>query len=84
MAIVVDSHITHRQAKDIICGFPFVDSVALFDVYSGEQVLPGKKSLAYHLTFQPTTKTLTDEAVDSIFKQILGKLENELGAKLRG
>jgi phenylalanyl-tRNA synthetase beta chain len=83
LALVLDAKISHKQALDIIRGFPLVDSVALFDIYSGEQVPAGKKSLAYRITFQSPNKTLTDDAVSAIMKQILIKLDKELGATLR-
>jgi phenylalanyl-tRNA synthetase beta chain len=68
----------------IIEGFPLVAQVTLFDVYSGKQVPPGKKSLAYRITFQSPAHTLTDDEVDGVQEQILEKLSRELGATLRG
>jgi len=84
IALVVGAEVTHRQTLAIIKSFPLVDSVALFDVYSGEQVPPGKKSLAYRITYLSPDKTLTDEEIANIQQQILGKLVAELGAALRG
>ncbi len=83
IAVVVDMKVTHRQAIDIIRSFPLIEEVALFDVYSGEQVPAGKKSLAYRITFQSPNKTLTDDAVSAIMKQMIAKLEKEFGATLR-
>jgi len=83
MALVVDSGITHRRVRDFVEGFPLVKQVAIFDVYSGEQVPSGKKSLAYRITFQSPTHTLTDNEVNKIQQQILDKLSQELGAALR-
>jgi len=83
VALVIDVGISHREVKDIIEGFPLVKQVALFDVYSGEQVPSGKKSLAYRITFQSPTHTLTDEEVSKVQQQILTKLSQELGASLR-
>jgi len=84
LALVVDAGITHRKVQNIITSFPLVSQVAIFDVYSGEQVPPGKKSLAYRITFQSPTHTLTDEEVNKVQQQILDKLSSELGATLRG
>jgi phenylalanyl-tRNA synthetase beta chain len=84
IALVVDSGVTHRQVLDIISGFPLVTQVALFDLYTGGKLPAGKKSMAYRITFQSATQTLTDEAANSILKKILGKLAKELGATLRG
>jgi phenylalanyl-tRNA synthetase beta chain len=83
MALVVDTEIAHQKVVDIIRSFPLVVEVAIFDVYSGEQVPQGKKSLAYRLTFQSPTHTLTDKEVNKVQAQILQKLSAELGATLR-
>jgi phenylalanyl-tRNA synthetase beta chain len=83
IAIVVGTDVTHRSVLGILKGFPLVKHVALFDVYSGEQVPPGKKSLAYRITYQSPAKTLTDEAVNQVQGQILQRLAKELGATLR-
>ncbi len=55
----------------------------IFDVYAGGQVPAGKKSLAYRISYQSMTKTLTDEQVDQVQQKILDKLSSELGATLR-
>jgi len=83
IALVVDAGVTHRRVKDIINSFPLVKRVTVFDVYSGRQVLPGKKSLAYSVTFQSPTHTLTDGEVNQVQQQILDRLSTELGATLR-
>ena len=83
VALVVDVGITHRKVLDVIQSFPLVKQVTLFDVYAGKQVPAGKKSLAYRIAFQSPTHTLTDEEVDRVQQQILGKLSQELGAILR-
>ncbi len=83
LALVVDSEIAHQKVLDIIKSFPLVEQVALFDVYSGDQVPKGKKSLAYRLTFQSPTHTLTEEEVNKVQQQILDRLSHELGAILR-
>jgi phenylalanyl-tRNA synthetase beta chain len=84
IALVVDSGVTHRQVADTITGFPLVAQVSLFDLYTGGKLPAGKKSLAYRITFQSPSKTLTDEAANSVLKKILGRLSKELGATLRG
>ena len=83
IALIVDSGVTHQQVQAIITAFPLVKQVGIFDVYVGNQVPEGKKSLAYRITFQSPDHTLTDEAVDKVLKQILDKLSKELGATLR-
>ncbi|GAI54749.1 unnamed protein product, partial [marine sediment metagenome] len=83
IALVVDSRVAHRQVQDIIGGFPLVSQVAIFDVYTGGQLPPDKKSLAYRITFQSPSHTLTDEEVNKVQQQILDKLSKQLGASLR-
>jgi phenylalanyl-tRNA synthetase beta chain len=84
IALVVDEAVTHNCVKEIIKGFPLVARVNLFDVYSGKQVPPGRKSLAYRIIFQSPAHTLTDDEVDGVQEQILNRLSRELGATLRG
>ena len=83
IALITDADTGHQAALDIIQGFPLVTQAAIFDVYSGEQVPAGKKSLAYRITYQSTDHTLTDKEVDRVQHQILGKLFHVLGATLR-
>ena len=64
-------------------GGKFLTSVQLFDVYQGEQIEAGKKSLAFSLQFQSGDKTLTDEEVEVPFQAILQKIEAGFDAKLR-
>ncbi len=83
IALVVDAGIAHQEVADIIQSFPLVNRVAVFDVYFGDQVASGKKSLAYRVAFQSPTHTLTDEEVNHIQQQIVEKLSKQLGATLR-
>ena len=84
IALIVDVGVSHQQIVDIIRGFSLMKGVAVFDVYSGKQVPAGKKSLAYRITYQSPTHTLTDEEVNKVQEQILKKLSQQLGATLRG
>lgn len=59
-----------------------LESVTLFDVYTGEKLGEGKKSLAYNLVFRAADRTLTDEEADGAVRSILQKLQN-LGVSLR-
>ncbi len=83
IAVVVDAGITHQKIQNIIKSFPLVNRVTIFDVYIGEQVPPGKKSVAYRVVFQSPDHTLTDEEVTRVQQQIMDKLSQELGATLR-
>ena len=83
VALIVDIGLTHQRITDIIKSFALVNKVDIFDVYTGEQVPPGKKSLAYSITFQSPNHTLTDQEVNRVQQQILKRLSRELGASLR-
>ena len=83
LAIVVEAGIPARKIQDIIQSFPLVSRVNLFDLYTGEQILPGKKSLAFRVVYQSPTHTLTDEEVDKVNEEILAQLSREVGATLR-
>ncbi len=86
LAVVVDEETPAVRVRDLIAqtGSPLVRSVVLFDVYRGEQIGAGKKSLAYRLTYQAADRTLTDQEVAGVRAKIVRRLERELGAKLRG
>jgi len=55
----------------------------LFDVYRGEQIGAGKKSLAYSLTYQAEDRTLSDKDVEKLRARIIRTLEGQLGAAIR-
>jgi len=83
IALLVDEQITYQQIRAIIQNFSLVNSVALFDLYVGEQVPAGKKSLAFRIGYQSSAHTLTDSEVDKVQEQILDKLQRDLRASLR-
>jgi phenylalanyl-tRNA synthetase beta chain len=83
IALIVDAGVNNSQVRDIITGFSLVTQVALFDLYTGGQLPKGKKSLAYRITFQSPSQTLTDEEANKVLEKILGKLAKQLGATLR-
>ena len=85
LAIVVDKETLSDMPTGLIytTGGDSVDSVRLFDVYEGEQVPEGKKSLAYTITYHSATETLTDKAVNALHDEVVKCLNRELGAELR-
>ena len=56
----------------------------IFDLYRGEQVGEGKKSLALRLEFRSPERTLTDAEVAEIRKRIEARLAQAVGGTLRG
>jgi phenylalanyl-tRNA synthetase beta chain len=85
IAIIVDQTIPAEQVLQVIyqAGGELVTKASLFDIYYGDQIGPGKKSLAYNLTYQAFDRTLTDGEAAQIRQRIVRRLESELGAKLR-
>ena len=85
LAIVVDETRPYadieRAVLDAAKGI--VESVALRDVYRGEQAGAGKKSFAVRLVLRSTAGTLTEEDVEKAMRRIQGRLERQLGALLR-
>ncbi len=85
IALILDKSVTADQVQTIIekAGGYLLREVQLFDVYDGESIPAGKKSIAYHLTFQSPNKTLTDKEIRKVRQRIVQQLERQLGAKLR-
>lgn len=85
-AFVVDADTPAEQVlraaraadKQLIAG------VSLFDVYTGDKVGAGRKSLAIAVTLQPREKTLTEEEIDAVAKKIVEKVKADTGGELRG
>ena len=65
-------------------GGELLRGVRLFDLYHGESIGPGVKSLAYALTYQADDRTLTDKEVDKAHKKIEERLKHVLKAQIRG
>ncbi len=85
IAVIVDETLPADRVEGLIrqTGGKMLSNVQLFDVFRGEQVGAGKKSLAYNLVYQSFEGTLTDKDAAQIRNRIVRRLENELGAKLR-
>lgn len=64
-------------------GGPLLEKIELFDLYTGNQVPAGKKSLAYALTFRASDRTLREEEVEEWLGRILAALAEKCGAVLR-
>ncbi len=84
IAVIIDEAVPAARVEALIrqTGGKTVTDVRLFDVYRGEQIGAGKKSLAYSLTYQ-SDKTMTDAEAAAIRNKIVKRLEYEVGAKLR-
>ena len=85
IALIVDGTVAANDVEAVIrqAGGRLLKSARLFDVYTGDPIPPGKKSLAYALTYQDPEKTLTDKNAAKIRKKIIGAARHRLGAELR-
>lgn len=85
VALVVDEGVTAKRVEDAIvsAGGKLLESARLFDVYRGAGVAPGKKSLAFALTYRAADRTLTDDEVRPQHERLLRKVTGAVGAELR-
>jgi phenylalanyl-tRNA synthetase beta chain len=85
LALVVKEDITAGQIEKIItdAAKTLVKSVEVFDVYTGEHIEKGKKSLAISIAFQAADHTLNDEEIQTHFNVILDALKKQTEAILR-
>lgn len=85
IAVIVDLTLPAAEVTEVIknSGGFLLSQVSLFDVYQGDPIPAGKKSLAYHLIFQSPDRTLTDKAVRKQRDRIVKQLAHRFGAKLR-
>ena len=60
-----------------------MESIALFDVYRGDRVGEGRKSVAFRVTLRAADRTLTVEEADKLSKKLVKDLEYKLGLTLR-
>lgn len=85
IALLLDEDVAVGQVERIIIenGGDILEEVRLFDIYRGEQVQAGKKSVAFTLTYRDRQKTLTDREVMPVHEKVLKALKDELDAVLR-
>jgi phenylalanyl-tRNA synthetase beta chain len=84
LAVVVDEELPAGEVEQTVrqAGAPLLDSAELFDVYRGEQVGEGRKSLAFRLEFRSGSATLTDSDVAAVRAKIEEALTS-IGGALR-
>ena len=85
IALVVNANTPASEVEAVIrqAGGRLLKDALLFDVYTGDPIPAGKKSLAYALTYQDENKTLTDKNAAKIRKKIIGAARHRLKAELR-
>lgn len=85
IAVVVDEEVEFGTLRDCVrvAAPETLQDVVLFDVYTGEKVDSGRKSIALGLILQETSHTLTDDEVDGVVASVLRELQIQLNAQLR-
>lgn len=84
IAVLVDKTTPVAEIEEIIrASSKNLESIALFDVYEGERVPDGKKSVAYNIVYRAADRSLTGEEVQKSFDKAVRSLEHRLGAQLR-
>lgn len=85
VALLLNQETSHQEIVDAIenAGVKRLTAIKLFDVYAGNNIESGKKSMAYRLTFQNPNDNLTDEEVAKYMEKITKSLAEKLGAEIR-
>ncbi len=85
IALVLDEGITAAEVVKFVQknGGSLLLSVDIFDVYQGDKIPPGKRSLGLRLRYQSMERTLSDREVDKYFRQIINKTTKHFSASLR-
>lgn len=85
IAFIMDKEVQAGAVLNYIesVGAPLVKQVRIFDVYEGENLPEGKKSVAYSLLFQDPEKTLKDDEVEERYKEIVEKVNGQFNTYVR-
>ena len=84
-AFIIDKNFKSQELVNLIklVDNKLIKSVRVFDVYEGENIPEGKKSIALNVTIQSTEKTLNETDLENINKLIISMVESKSGAKIR-
>lgn len=85
IALTIDEDILVGDIEDVILkhGKELIEDIALFDIYRGDQIEKGKKSVAFTIVYRSYERTLTDDEINKIQELIINDLESSFDAKLR-
>lgn len=85
IAVVVDKSVPTQAIQDAIrqAGGRLLTESKVFDVYSGDRIDSGLKSVAFGLILQESSRTLTDQEADGVVAAVVARLASEFGARLR-
>ncbi|SHH44495.1 phenylalanyl-tRNA synthetase beta subunit [Anaerosphaera aminiphila DSM 21120] len=85
LAIIIDRDVDAGQVEKIVSkhGKNLLEEFSVFDVYTGDGIEDGKKSLAFSMEFRASDRTLVDKEVNDIVESVVEDLSKGLNAKLR-
>jgi phenylalanyl-tRNA synthetase beta chain len=86
LALVVDRSFPAAMVESTVrdsTTSPLLESVEVFDVYEGQGIAPGRKSVALACLYRATDRTLTDEEVNRVHTALVEQARTRLGAELR-
>ncbi|HTP66184.1 MAG TPA: phenylalanine--tRNA ligase subunit beta [Geobacteraceae bacterium] len=85
IAMLVGEDVAYTTVRDCVTGLNIreVENVEIFDLYKGEHVPPGLKSVAIRVRYRSGERTLTDEEVTRFHERIIKRLINELKVSIR-
>ena len=84
-AFVIDEKYSSGEIIDLVkkVDKELIKDVRIFDVYQGDNIELGKKSIAFNVTLEPKDKTLSDNEIEEISKKIISTVQEATGATLR-
>ncbi len=84
VTVIIDAAIESKRLLDAVARLdePLVKDLQLFDVFAGGPIPPGKKSVSFRVVYQADDRTLEDEAVNTIHRQLTHRLVREFDAAL--
>ncbi|MBU0545831.1 phenylalanine--tRNA ligase subunit beta [Patescibacteria group bacterium] len=84
IAFTVKREVAHAEITEALKAVdPLLKKIELFDVFEGKNVPAGSKSMAYHLTYANSERTLTTEEIDAIQSNVVNLLAEKFGAEVR-
>jgi phenylalanyl-tRNA synthetase beta chain len=86
VSVIVPESAVHSEVERVIreAGQPLLENVRLFDLYHGEAIPPGHKSMAYSLRYRAADRTLEDQEVAATHARVEEALRTRFGAEVRG
>ncbi len=85
IAVLVPLEVKVVDVLNIInrVGGKLIKDIDLFDIYEGEEIIKGKKNLAFHIIYQAEDRTLSSEEIDKVQNKIIKTLEEETSWEAR-